>query len=257
MTARIRSFTKVPLLLAAALALPACYVGPPPGYHYADRTYSGRHARPVDQIDGFVTFEGRCPTLREHGSNDVFTLTGNTRALRPGDHVRLSEREVEGNPCGGDAPTLEVTEIDAIWRGEGHRDAYFDARHDGDFDRFLSENRDRGGWYADRYAYRTGNVDRNGDSDGPDRRYESPPYVPNTPNAEPEEEDEHEQLSVTGRLELGGHCPAIQTPQGDSWDLVGNLGDYRDGDRVNVIGIATGRSTCGGRALTISEIHGR
>lgn len=249
MTARIRSFTKVPLLLAAALSLPACYVGPPPGYHYVDRTYSGRHSGPVDQIDGFVTFEGRCPTLREHGSNDVFALTGRTRALRPGDHVRLSERAVDarlGNPCGLDVPTLEVTGIEAIWRGNGHRDAYFDSRRDGDFDRFLAENRDRGG---------PGNPA--GDGPEPDRRYESPPYVPNIPNAEPEEEDEQEQLSVTGRLELGGHCPAIHTPQGDSWDLVGNLGDFRDGDRVNVTGVATGRSACGGRALTISEIHGR
>jgi hypothetical protein len=242
----------------------------------------------VDQIDGFVTFEGRCPTLREHGSEEVYALSGNTRALRPGDHVRLSEREAAGNPCGGGAPALEVIGIDAIWQGEGHRDAYFDARRDGDLGSFLAENHDRGGWYAERYAYLSGNVDRpgrgdrdqdrHGDRDGdnrnPDRRYESPPYVPPIPNgqradpdqpqAAPEAQDmdrdddeEHEQLSVTGRLDLGGSCPSIHTPQGDSWDLVGNLETFQNGERVNVIGVATGRSTCGGRALTISEIHGR
>jgi len=291
MSARIGALargSRLALMLGAALSLPACYVGPPPGHHYPDRSYDDRaESDPVDQIDGFVTFEGRCPTLREHGSDEVFTLTGNTRALRPGDHVRLSEREVEGSPCGGDTPTLAVTEIDAIWQGDGHRDAYFDARRDGDFDRFLAESRDRGGWYAERYAYRTGNVDRPGhpgdagegdgpSNPGPDRRYESPPYVPNIPNdengrsAEPDRppgtperpdaeanDDEQEQLSVTGRLELGGNCPAIRTPQGDSWDLAGDLGDYRDGDRVNVIGVAAGRSACGGRALSISEIRGR
>ncbi|HEY0558451.1 MAG TPA: DUF5818 domain-containing protein [Thermoanaerobaculia bacterium] len=288
MPARIGSLargSRLPLLLAAALSLPACYVGPPPGYHPSDRPYdddraeSGPADQPVDQIDGFVTFEGRCPTLREHGSDEIFALTGNTRALRPGDHVRLSEREAEENPCGGDAPTLEVTRIEAIWQGDGHRDAYFDARRDGDLDRFLSASRSRGGWYAERYAYRTGNVDRPGE----DRRDQSPPYVPNIPDqpnqpddpngrsAEPapppgapdrpdmdsDDDEEREQLSVTGRLELGGQCPVIRTPQGDSWDVIGDLGDYRNGDRVNVIGVATGRSACGGRALTISEIRGR
>jgi hypothetical protein len=278
--------SRLALVLTAALSLPACYVGPPPGYphrHYDDRRAGP--AGPVEEIDGFVTFEGRCPTLREHGSDQVFALTGNTRILRPGDHVRLSERAVDarrGNPCGLDAPTVEVTGIEAIWRGEGHRDAYFDARRDGDFDRFLAANRDRGGWYSDRYAYRNGNVDHPGEEGpgpGSDRRYESPPYAPpmnvppppgsdadrppmpqDRPDADRDNrdnDDEQEQLSVTGRLDLGGSCPAIHTPNGDSWDLIGNLGTYRDGDRVNVIGVATGRSSCGGRALTVSEIRGR
>jgi hypothetical protein len=289
MSVRIRSLARPSLLLAAALCLPACYVGPP-GYYPHDRPYENRHRGPVDEIDGFVTFEGRCPTLREHGSEEVYALTGNTRALRPGDHARLSERAVAGNPCGSDAPTLEVTAIEAIWRGEGHRDAYYDARRDGDLESFLAENRDRGGWYSDRYAYLSGNVERprrldRDDRDGrddrgnPDRRYESPPYVPPVPNdqrvdpdrppgapdrpdmdrpdMDRDNDEEHEQLSVTGRLDLGGSCPSIHTPQGDSWDLVGNLETFRDGDRVNVIGVATGRSACDGRALTISEIHGR
>jgi hypothetical protein len=111
--------TRLALVLAAALSLPACYVGPPPGYPH--RHYDDRRAGSVEEIDGFVTFEGRCPTLREHGSDQIFALTGNTRDLRPGDHVRLSERAVDprrGNPCGIDAPTVEVTGIEAIWRGE-------------------------------------------------------------------------------------------------------------------------------------------
>jgi hypothetical protein len=281
---------RLTLLLTAALSLPACVVEPPPGYPhhgpYGDRYNQGG---PVDQIDGFVTFEGRCPTLRDHESDRVFALTGNTRALRPGDHVTLSEREVGGNSCGLNAPTLEVVGIDTIWRGDDHRSVYYDASRDGDFDRFIVENRDRGGWYADRYAYRTGNRgpgdDRGGrsDRDG-DRqdhgRYGNPPdNPPNNPpdnppmdpnerydrNAPPDQanppedpdEDEQEELSVTGRLDFGGSCPAIHTPNGDSWDLAGDLGNYHDGDRVQVIGVARGRSSCGGRTLEVSSIKGR
>ncbi len=53
-------------------------------------------------------------------------------------------------------------------------------------------------------------------------------------------EDEQEELSVTGRLDLGGSCPAIRTPNGDIWDLTGDLGDRRDGDQVRILGVAAG-----------------
>jgi len=138
------------LLLTAALSLPS----------RADAQYSpyrNRSYGPSVQgtLDGFITAQnGRCPTIRDHRTNRTFYLVGNTRDLRPGDHVRLLERSVRTNTCGVQAPTLEVLQVRTIWVGSQHRSAYFDATRDGRLDRFIALNRNRGGWYADRYAYR-------------------------------------------------------------------------------------------------------
>jgi hypothetical protein len=251
---------RLTLLLAGVLALPACVVDSP-GY-YRHGPYGGREG----QIDGFITFEGSCPTIRDHETDRVFGLTGNLRALRPGDHIALSERPVGGRSCGVDAPTVEVLSIDVVWRGDDHRDAWFDARQDGDFESFIAASRDRGGWYSDRYAYlhggggaadRPGPSDRDRDRDqdrgGYDRSAPPPPEADNP--GEGRDDEEHEELSVTGRLDLGGSCPAIHTPDGGSWDLTGDLGDYRDGDRVRILGAAAGSSACGGRALQVHEVQ--
>ncbi|HEY4562038.1 MAG TPA: DUF5818 domain-containing protein, partial [Thermoanaerobaculia bacterium] len=252
---------RLALLLAGVLALSACAVESPAYYRQGPQGQQG-------QIDGFITFEGRCPTIRDHETNEAFGLTGNVRALRPGDHVALSERAVGGRACGVNAPTLEVLSIDAVWRGDDHRDAWFDARRDGDFDSFIAQSRDRGGWYADRYAYlhgggeqapgRPGPYDRDQDRDR--GGYGNPPPPPPPPGMENpgedrDDEEEQEELSVTGRLDLRGSCPAIHTPNGDSWDLAGDLGDYRDGDRVRVLGYPAGTSSCGGRALRVEEVQ--
>ena len=69
--------------------------------------------------------------------------------------------------------------------------------------------------------------------------------------------DEHESLRVDGRLDFGGSCPAIHTPDGNSYDLAGDLGNYHDGDQVRVIGVLQGRSSCGGRTLEVNEIQSR
>ncbi len=262
---------RLTLFLAGTLALSACAVESPAYYRQGPRGQEG-------QIDGFITVEGRCPTIRDHQTNEIFGLVGNVRALRPGDHVGLSERAVGGRACGIDAPTLEVLSIDVIWRGDGHRDTWFDARQDGDFNSFIAQNRDRGGWYSDRYAYlhggaagpgRPGPVDRDRDRGGDDNAPPPPPpnpeggYDRNAPPppsdmdnpGEDRDDEENEELSVTGQLDLRGSCPAIHTPNGDSWDLTGDLGDYRDGDRVRVLGFPAGRSACGGRALRIEAVE--
>lgn len=252
---------RLTLFLAGLLALSACAVESPAYYRQGPHGQQG-------QIDGFITFEGRCPTIRDHETNEVFGLTGNVRALRPGDHVALSERSVGGRSCGINAPTLEVLSVDVVWRGDDHRDAWFDAREDGDFESFIAQNRDRGSWYADRYAYlhgggggsRPGPYDRDQDRDRDRGGYDTPPPPPppgsmDNSNEDRDDDEEQEELSVTGRLDLGGSCPAIHTPNGDSWDLTGSLGGYRDGDQVRILGYPAGRSACGGRALRIEAVE--
>jgi hypothetical protein len=291
--------SRLALLLGAALSLPACVVETRAYHHRGPHDDSYRYDRQEDQVDGFVTAEGRCPTLRDHRSNQVYSLAGNTRDLRPGDHVLLQERETDTNPCGVQAPTLEVLRVDAVWRGDDHDSVYFDSRRDGDFETFISQNRGLGGWYADRYAYLNGggkpgrdgdHGDRDrGDRDRGDRgRYDNgappPPPPPQYDDRDQDRdremnrnqdmdrdndrdndranngradngEDEHEALRVDGRLDLRGSCPAIHTPDGVSYDLDGNLGEFHDGDRVRVIGVLQGRSACGGRTLEVNEIH--
>jgi hypothetical protein len=288
MTTTIRTLARgaqLALLLGAALSLPACYVETRPYPHHGPYEDRDRYDRGQDQIDGFVTFEGRCPTIRDHRSSQVYSLTGNTRDLQPGDHVLLSEREADGDTCGVQGPALEVLRVDVVWKGDGHDSAYFDSRRDGDFESFISQNRGLGGWYADRYAYLNGGGGRPGRDRDRGRYDNGAPPSPPPPQYDDRDrgremdrdrdmdrdsvrdntgrdtdrdnngEDEHEALRVDGRLDLRGSCPAIHTPDGVSYDLDGNLGDFHDGDRVRVIGVLQGRSACGGRTLEVNEIH--
>jgi hypothetical protein len=192
------------LLLSAALALPAAATAQPGRYGYR-APYAGR---PYSQtgIDGFISSEGgRCPSIRDHRSGRTYPLTGVTRELRPGDHVVLNARPVAGSTCGAGGSALQVLEIRTVWTDDGHGSAYFDARRDGSFGRFILSNRDRGGWYSDRYAYlRQGRTTPRGGPYGQDAgRYDrSRPYhdgqngqgqynrgpepnAPNAPNAAP------------------------------------------------------------------------
>lgn len=174
------------LLLTAALSLPS----------RADAQYSPYRTRPYGPsvqatLDGFITAQnGRCPTIRDHRTNRTFYLVGNTRDLRPGDHVRLFERAVRTNTCGAQAPTVQVLQVRTIWASDQHRSAYYDATRDGSLDRFIVLNRNRGGWYADRYAYRQQGGQNGGDRYGQygsqDDRYgqygrRPAPNVPNGP----------------------------------------------------------------------------
>jgi len=165
------------LLLSAALALPAAATAQPSRYGYGT-PYSGRYGGGARSIDGFVTFRGgSCPAIRDHRSGQSYFLTGNTRELRPGDHVVLGGRLASGSACGARGPALQVLEIRTVWTGGDHRAAYFDARRDGSFERFILRSRDRGGWYADRYSYlREGRGSRGGG------RYGAPYGAPGAPD---------------------------------------------------------------------------
>lgn len=165
----------VPLLLSV-LVLPGVASAqyyrpgyPPPAY----RGYG-----PQGTVDGFIAeSNGRCLMLRDH-QRRPFYLSGDTAGLEPGDHVVLRERTLSRSSCGGNGPTLEVLDVRTVWTGGGHRTAYFDARRDGNFERFLDRNRDRGGWYSDHYSYL-----QQGDRYG---QYAPPPSGPYDRNGQPQ-----------------------------------------------------------------------
>jgi hypothetical protein len=166
------------LLLSAALALPSAAAAQPG--RYGNRApYPGRSYGQTG-IDGFISSEGgRCPSIRDHRSGRTYPLTGVTRELRPGDHVVLDARPVDGSTCGAGGSALQVLEVRTVWTGGDHGSAYFDARRDGSFGRFILSNRDRGGWYSDRYAYlRQGRTTPRGGPYGQDagRHDRSRPY---------------------------------------------------------------------------------
>jgi hypothetical protein len=168
------------LLLSAALALPAAATAQPSRY---GNPYTGRYGG-TRSVDGFVTYRGgSCPTIRDHRSGQSYFLAGGTRELRPGDHVVLGGRLTSGSACGTRGPALQVLEIRTIWTGGDHRAAYFDARRDGSFERFIFRSRDRGGWYSDRYTYlRQGRAPQGGG------RYGAP-YDRARPNDVPYDDD--------------------------------------------------------------------
>jgi hypothetical protein len=196
------------LLLAAALALPAAAQP-----RYGPRGTPHRTYVPRGVVDGVLSDEGgRCPVLRDRQNRNYYLL-GDTRGLRPGDQVSLRERLLNRSSCGNDAPTLEVLEVRTVWTDGAHSSAYFDARRDGDFGRFILRSRDRGGWYSDRYTYlRQGRAPQGGQYDDRydrSRQYDSPPYVP--PYAGPDQD--------RGRSDDRGQYDRRQQPQpNESYD---------------------------------------
>ena len=275
-------------LLAAVLALPAS-AQYRPGY---PSPYRGNGYGARGTVDGFVTADrGRCLVLRDH-QRRTFYLSGDTDGLRPGDHVTVREHTLSRSYCGNDGPTLEVLEVRTVWTGGSHRSAYFDARRDGDFERFLDRSRDRGGWYSDRYSYMQrggGYGDRgrdryappngpNGqyappdDQNGPDQpqpQYEPneqygpngqgqpppPQYEPNGQNDNPgyDQNDDSQPITVEGTLDFNSSCPSVRDRNGTSYDLAGDLRGFHNGERVRVTGVLSGSSSCGGTALEIRE----
>lgn len=278
----------VPLLLSA-LALPgvasAQYYRP----GYPPPTYRGYG--PQGTVDGFVTADsGRCLVLRDHQRRPFF-LSGDTAGLEPGDHVVLRERTLSRSSCGGNGPTLEVLAVQTVWTGGSHRSAYFDARRDGSFERFLERSRDRGGWYSDHYSYMQRGDDRSGQYAPPygpngqgQPQYQGPPqgppdqgpppqYDPNgqgqppppqyDPNGQYDNDQGYDQndasqpITVEGTLDFNGSCPAVRDRSGTSYDLAGDLRSFHNGERVRVTGVLSGSSSCGGTALEIREIRER
>jgi len=214
------------LLLTAALSLSS----------RADAQYSPYRNRPYGPsvqgtVDGFITAQnGRCPTLRDHRTNRTFYLVGNTRDLRPGDHVRLFERAARTNTCGAQAPTLEVLQVRTLWVGSQHRSAYFDVTRDGNLDRFIERSRNRGGWYADRYAYRQNGGDHYGQYGRDDDRYGQYDRRP-TPNNAPYD-DRYDRTQPPYDDRDGGYDQNGQyDDQGGQYDDDRAPYDRNDGDR--------------------------
>jgi hypothetical protein len=191
---RIFAKARGPILLSA-LVLPG--VASAQHYRPGYPPPASREYGPQGTVDGFITADrGRCLALRDH-QRRTFYLSGGTDGLRPGDHVTVRERTMSRSYCGNDGPTLEVLGVRTVWNGGGHRAAYFDARRDGDFVRFLERSHDRGGWYSDRYSYmqqyggrsdrygRYGDRDRYAPPNGPNGQY-APPYDQNGPGQPPQ-----------------------------------------------------------------------
>jgi hypothetical protein len=87
------------LLLTASLALPVDTVAAP-----AQRSRGHQQGQ---VIDGYLNNEGaECPALRDHGGR-LWTLTGDTHGLRPGEHVRLYGRVVD-------------LEVKNVWADDSH-----------------------------------------------------------------------------------------------------------------------------------------
>jgi hypothetical protein len=225
------------LLLTAALSLPS----------RADAQYSPYRNRPYGPnvqgtLDGFITAQnGRCPTIRDHRTNRTFYLVGNTRDLRPGDHVRLFERAVRTNTCGVQAPTIQVLEVRTIWASDQHRSAYYDAARDGSLDRFIVRNRNRGGWYADRYAYRQnggeryGQYGQYGSQDGRYGPYDRRPAPPAAPAPNGPYDDRYDRTPPNddrnGEYDDNGGQYDQNAPYDDQYDR--NDDDRYDNGRTN------------------------
>ncbi|HVR96533.1 MAG TPA: hypothetical protein VMW27_07965 [Thermoanaerobaculia bacterium] len=62
-------------------------------------------------------------------------------------------------------------------------------------------------------------------------------------------------ISLRGRLDNSGRCPVIRGDNGEYYDLVGDLRDFRADDHAQVIGFRGVRSRCGGQAIDVREIN--
>lgn len=104
------------LLLAASLVLPL-EAAPANGRQAAQNRSRGQQGQ---VIDGWLNDEGaECPALRDHNGR-LWTLTGNAHSLRPGEHVRLYGRTVDGSACAWQGTTFEVLEVKNVWADAGH-----------------------------------------------------------------------------------------------------------------------------------------
>jgi hypothetical protein len=184
--------------------------------------------------DGYLTHNGPCLILRQH-DGDRYALVGDTRGLRPGDHIRLEGRVVPDPGCG--APGLEVAVVQSLWSDDQHRAMRYDRQRDEAFERWA----ERTGRLGERRAERGQLAER------PDR---SGRYVYSGP---------HRRVTLAGRLhEAEGGCASLETEHA-TFALDGNLGDYQAGDRVKVSGVlyeGDPNAPCGGPTVVITGIRG-
>jgi hypothetical protein len=189
------------------------------------------------QLDGtFFDQQYGCALVRDH-QGQVIPLVGNPGDLRRGEHLLLSGRVENGTVCG---TAFRVYEVDRVWTDASHRRVLYDNRADGNY-----------GDYGDRYG-RYNDRDR-----GYDDRYDNDRYDNDRYDDRYDRGRNERLVSVDGRIDRGSRCDTLRADNGDRYGLAGDLEDYRDGERVRVIGFLGGRSACGSRTIEVQEIRDR
>jgi hypothetical protein len=183
------------------------------------------------QLEGtFVNRQYGCALVQDR-SGQVIPLVGfDPMVPRRGEQFLLTGRVENGTSCG---TAFRVFSVDRVWADSSHRTVLFDRRSDGDyFGNYRDRYADRNGRYDDRY-------DNNDNGYYDDRSDRS---------------GNRQLISLDGRLDDGGRCPAIRGDNGEYYDLVGDLRGFQDGDHARVIGFLGSRSRCGGPAIDVQEI---
>lgn len=217
------------LLLIAALSLPATSAaqGRRYGWDNWNRRYS-RYGSGTFQLEGTLIGQRYGCALVQDRQGQVIPLVSNPGDLRRGEDLLMSGRIENGTVCG---TAFRVFSVDRIWSDASRRRVLFDRRYDGDYY----------GGYRDRY----GNYPYNDRYDNDYDNGYSSRYGGN---------GNRDLVSVTGRLDDSGRCPAVRGDHGEYYDLVGDLRDFRDGDHAKVLGFLGSRSRCGGQAIDVQEI---
>jgi len=198
--------------------------------------YGYRSNGQQEHLDGFVVDDrgGECVLFREHSTGQIFALAGNVGDMREGDHIRYVGTHTYDDYCGGGYPTMNVREIKTVWDNDRHDHALFDANRDGSYSRWADRYSDR---YYDRDRYDDGSYNDRNDDQYYDR------------------DGDRRLVTVEGRLDDGRYCPAVRGNNGELYNLSGNLRNFREGDKVKVLGYLAEDSRCGGgRTLQVSEI---
>jgi hypothetical protein len=122
------------LLLAVLLGLTCLAVTAAPAAAWQGDTS-------LAHIDGYLSIspDGRCMVLKQHDGS-LLTLFGRRRGLVNNDHLRLEGRLVAGNGCGGQGG-FEITKVQTVWADDNHRSTYYDHLKNGDFVRWVEQNR--------------------------------------------------------------------------------------------------------------------
>ncbi|HEV8580691.1 MAG TPA: hypothetical protein VGX68_16620 [Thermoanaerobaculia bacterium] len=200
----------------------------PGGRRYAwdgwNRRYSRYATTGTFQLEGtFVDRQYGCALIQDR-SGQVIPLVGfDPMVPRRGEQFLLTGRVENGTSCG---TAFRVFSVDRVWADASHRTVLFDRRYDGDYF----------GSYRDRYDNRSGRYDNGYYDDRYDRS------------------GNRQLISLDGRLDDSGRCPAIRGDNGEYYDLVGDLRGFQDGDHARVIGFLGSRSRCGGPAIDVQEI---
>jgi len=224
------------LLLVAALSLPATSTAQGRRYGW-DNWYRGysRYNANTFQLDGtFIGQQNGCALVQDR-RGQVIPLVGNPGDLRRGEDLLMTGRVQYGSVCG---TAFRVFSVDRIWSDSSHRRVLYDSRYDGDY----SSYRDRYNRYGDRY-------------DRYNNRYDNGYYNNGNYSDRYGYNGNRNLTSITGRLDDSGRCPVIRGDHGEYYDLVGDLRNFRDGARVQVLGFLGVRSSCGGQAIDVQQIR--